>query len=163
MWAKLLKAGKIGYFALLRNLRNVLATAPELTDVAIEMLTDKRLIAKSLVMPFRFTTALEALQGSGLPNAGRVLDALSTAVDISLANVPRFDGKTLVALDGSGSMMGRPIKIGSLFAAAGQGERHRRHALQRRRALRVHHAARLNAHRRRVAGEPVRARRHELH
>jgi 60 kDa SS-A/Ro ribonucleoprotein len=36
---------------------------------------------------------------------------------ISLANVPRFEGKTLIALDGSGSMSGRPIKIGSLFAA----------------------------------------------
>ena len=117
VWAKLITSRKIGYFALLRNLRNVLATAPEVTDAAIEMLTDKRLIAKSLVMPFRFTTALEALRTSGLPTAGRVLDALSTAVDASLANVPRFDGKTLIALDGSGSMSGRPIKIGALFAA----------------------------------------------
>jgi 60 kDa SS-A/Ro ribonucleoprotein len=38
-------------------------------------------------------------------------------VDKSLANVPSFDGKTLIALDGSGSMQGRPMKIGSLFAA----------------------------------------------
>ena len=117
VWAKLLTSRKIGYFALLRNLRNILATAPELTDAAIEMLTDKRLIAKSLVMPFRFTTALEALQSSGLPNASHVLAALSEAVDASLANVPRFDGKTLIALDGSGSMQGRPIKIGALFTA----------------------------------------------
>jgi hypothetical protein len=117
VWTKLITSRKIGYFALLRNLRNVLATAPKITDAAIAMLTDERLIAKSLVLPFRFTTALEALRSSGLPNAGKVLDALSTAVDISLANVPRFHGKTLVALDGSGSMMGRPIKIGALFAA----------------------------------------------
>lgn len=117
VWTKLLSSRKIGYFALLRNLRNILATAPELTDDAIAMLTDERLIKKSLVMPFRFTTALEALQSSGLPNAGRVLAALSDAVDVSLANVPRFEGKTLVALDGSGSMMGRPIKIGALFTA----------------------------------------------
>ncbi len=38
-------------------------------------------------------------------------------MDKSLVNVPQFDGKTLVALDGSGSMQGRPLKIGSLFAA----------------------------------------------
>jgi hypothetical protein len=117
VWEKLLTSRKIGYFALLRNLRNILASAPELTNAAIELLTDKRLIAKSLVMPFRFTTALEALHNSGLPNANRVLSALSEAVDASLANVPRFEGKTLVALDGSGSMMGRPIKIGALFTA----------------------------------------------
>ncbi len=117
MWAKLLAPRKIGYFALLRNPRNILLAAPELTDAAIALLTDKQLIAKSLVMPFRFTTALEAMQSSGLPSAGRVLAALSDAVDVSLANVPRFEGKTLVALDGSGSMMGRPIKIGALFTA----------------------------------------------
>jgi 60 kDa SS-A/Ro ribonucleoprotein len=46
-----------------------------------------------------------------------VLNALGAAVDKSLQNVPRFEGKTLIALDGSGSMQGRPIKIGSLFAA----------------------------------------------
>lgn len=76
-----------------RNLRNILATAPELTDAAVEILTDRRLIAKSLVMPFRFTTALEVLQSSGLPDASRVLAALSEAVDASLANVPRFEGR----------------------------------------------------------------------
>ena len=81
------------------------------------MLTDARLIRRSLVMPFRFTTALEALQSANLPNAGVVLSALSAAVDVSLDNVPAFTGRTLVALDGSGSMMGRPIKIGALFAA----------------------------------------------
>jgi len=117
VWSTLLKSRKIGYFALLRNLRNILATAPELAGDAIEMLTDVKLIRKSLVMPFRFTTAREALLESGLPNAGEVLAALSKAVDASLANVPSFPGKTLVALDGSGSMAGRPIKIGALFAA----------------------------------------------
>jgi len=116
-WSTLLATRKLGYFALLRNLRNILASAPNLTDAAIAMLTDPRLIQRSLVMPFRFSTAVEALQQSGLPNAGRVLEALSLAVDVSLENVPRFPGKTLVALDGSGSMRGRPIKIGALFAA----------------------------------------------
>ena len=116
-WEKLITGRKIGYFALLRNLRNVLQIAPEATDAAIAMLTDEALIRKSLVLPFRFVTALEALQQANLPNAGKVLGALSEAVDKSLANVPRFEGKALIALDGSGSMMGRPIKIGALFTA----------------------------------------------
>jgi hypothetical protein len=81
------------------------------------MLVDDRLIAKSLVLPFRFLTALEAIEKSGLPRVGDVLAALSEAVDKSLANVPAFDGRTLIALDGSGSMNGRPLAIGSLFAA----------------------------------------------
>ena len=117
-WRDLLANRKLGYFALLRNLRNILVQAPDLTDLVVGTLTDARLIRRSLVMPFRFTTALEALHAASLPNAGVVLAALSAAVDVSLDNVPRFEGRTLVALDGSGSMMGRPIKIGALFAAS---------------------------------------------
>lgn len=116
-WRELITSRKLGYFALLRNLRNIITQAPELTAAAVAMLTDARLIRRSLVMPFRFTTALEALQSANLPNAGVVLSALSAAVDVSLDNVPAFTGRTLVALDGSGSMMGHPIKIGALFAA----------------------------------------------
>ncbi|HWB60541.1 MAG TPA: TROVE domain-containing protein [Chthoniobacteraceae bacterium] len=116
-WVKLVKDRKIGYFALLRNLRNILQSAPEITGDAIAMLVDERLIRRSLVLPFRYVTALDALEGANLPGASDVISALSDAVDLSLQNVPQFDGRTLIALDGSGSMQGRPIKIGSLFAA----------------------------------------------
>lgn len=116
-WTELIRARKLGYFALLRNLRNVLESAPEAVDAALAMLRDEKLIRKSLVLPFRFQTALDVVQASQLPRAADALAALSDAVDISLANVPAFPGRTLVALDGSGSMMGRPLQIGSLFAA----------------------------------------------
>lgn len=39
------------------------------------------------------------------------------AVDISLKNVPCFEGNTLVVLDVSGSMTVDSAEIGSLFAA----------------------------------------------
>lgn len=116
-WDDLIASRKLGYFALLRNLRNILEQAPQCVDAALAMLVDKRLIAKSLVLPFRYLTALEAVQASGLPRAGDVLAALSDAADAALANVPRFEGRTLVALDGSGSMNGRPLAVGALFAA----------------------------------------------
>ena len=116
-WDELIASRKLGYFALLRNLRNILEQAPQCVDAALAMLVDERLIAKSLVLPFRYLTALEAVQSSKLPRAGDALAALSEAADKSLANVPAFDGRTLIALDGSGSMNGRPLAIGSLFAA----------------------------------------------
>lgn len=116
-WSELIRSRKIGYFALLRNLRNVLESAPEALDAALEMLVDEKLIRRSLVLPFRFLTALDAVQSTSLPRAGDVLAALSEAVEKSLANVPSFPGRTLIALDGSGSMVGRPLQIGSLFAA----------------------------------------------
>jgi hypothetical protein len=116
-WDELIASRKLGYFALLRNLRNILEQAPQCVDAALAMLVDERLIAKSLVLPFRFLTALDAVQESKLPRASDALAALSEAADKSLANVPRFDGRTLIALDGSSSMSGRPLAIGSLFAA----------------------------------------------
>lgn len=116
-WGELIKHRKLGYFALHRNLRNILEQAPQSVDAALAMLVDERLIAKSLVLPFRYLTALEAVRESALPRAGEAMAAISEAADKALANVPRFDGRTLIALDGSGSMNGRPLEIGSLFAA----------------------------------------------
>ena len=116
-WSELIRSRRLGYFALLRNLRNILADAPEAVDAALAMLRDGKLIRKSLVLPFRFQNALDAVQASNLPRAAEALAALSDAVDLALANVPAFRGRTLVALDGSGSMVGRPLQIGSLFAA----------------------------------------------
>ena len=113
-WADLIRTRKIGYFALLRNLRNIAQQSPEVLDEALALLVDEKLIRKSLVLPFRYTTAFEELQPLGNRN---IISALSQALDISLANVPKFKGKTLVAMDGSGSMAGQPAKIGSLFAA----------------------------------------------
>lgn len=120
VWTKLILEKKIGYFALLRNLRNILETAPELTDKACEMLTDEKLIAKSLVLPFRYTTAIKAIEEASLPYARdtrTVMKAINQAVDISLKNVPELPGDTLVVVDCSGSMMGQPIEIASLFAS----------------------------------------------
>ncbi|MEM7015062.1 MAG: TROVE domain-containing protein, partial [Verrucomicrobiota bacterium] len=116
-WTDLVRSRKIGYFALLRNLRNILEQAPDLIDDVRQLLVDETLIRKSLVLPFRFLTALDALETSGLRNADKLMASISDAVDISLANVPRFEGRTLVAVDTSGSMSGKPIKIASLFAS----------------------------------------------
>jgi hypothetical protein len=120
VWEKLITERKIGYFALLRNLRNILEQAPQMVEMACELLVDEKLIRKSLVMPFRFTTAyaeIEAMQKVEGKLAAMVLKALNKAVDLSLKNVPQFEGDTLVVLDVSGSMQGKPAEIGSLFAA----------------------------------------------
>lgn len=116
-WEELIKTKKIGYFALLRNLRNILEGAPQVINEALELLCDEKLIANSLVLPFRFVTALEEISKLSGPDARKTIQALNDAVDISCKNVPKFEGSTLVALDTSGSMDGQPRQIGSLFAA----------------------------------------------
>lgn len=123
-WAELVKEGKIGYFALLRNLRNIADQAPELTDDVIRILKDPKRIGKSMVLPFRYLTAIEALKADGARAHRKLIRACHDALETALANVPRFEGSTLVVLDDSGSMAwsktkdGRtPIQIGAIFAA----------------------------------------------
>lgn len=117
-WQSLIVEKKIGYFALLRNLRNIIQQSPDVLPDALKLLVDPRLIQKSLVLPFRFLTAIEQIEQVQIEGAKETLLALSEAIDISLMNVPVFEGETLVVLDTSASMNGRPIRIGSLFAAA---------------------------------------------
>lgn len=116
-WKDLILEKKIGYFALLRNLRNILEQSPEILDKALELLVDENLIKKSLVLPFRFTTALKAVEETSFDGVRKVIVALNKAVDFALSNVPKLKGRTLVVLDESGSMSGRPSEIGSLFTA----------------------------------------------
>lgn len=53
VWINLVKEKKIGYFALLRNLRNIIEQAPEVISEALVLLENESLIKKSLVLPFR--------------------------------------------------------------------------------------------------------------
>jgi 60 kDa SS-A/Ro ribonucleoprotein len=127
VWTKLLREKKLGYFALLRNLRNIAAQAPEVLPMVYEQLTNAETIGKSRVLPFRYLSAWDALADTQPPMD--LLRALSQATDIAVANMPRFEGKTLIAVDGSGSMTGgwnwstgkptmAPIRIAALFASA---------------------------------------------
>lgn len=116
-WVELLAERKIGYFALLRNLRNIAEHAPEQMPAAAAMLTDARMIHNSKVLPFRYLSAKLALEE--MPGARVLADAVVEAADIAVDNVPKFEGRTLVVLDESGSMTGTyPYR--SMLRASGQ-------------------------------------------
>lgn len=123
-WHDLLSRDRLGYFALLRNLRNILKDSPKSVDMACEKLIDKDRIKKSLVMPFRFLTAMKTLEKENMDGIRKVFAALNKALDKSVDNVPVFEGKTLIALDVSGSMTSgipdklRPAEIAAVFAMA---------------------------------------------
>ena len=117
-WQELISSRKIGYFALLRNLRNIITQSPSAVKSSCELLVDERMIKNSRVLPFRFSTAYEEISKLGSSKEVRdVLVAINQALDISVCNVPKFDGETLVVMDVSGSMSGKPSEIASLFGA----------------------------------------------
>lgn len=115
-WGELLAQRKLGYLACLRNLRNIAEQAPEALSLALDFLTDARQVEKSMVLPFQIFTAATVLANTKADTSA-VKKALEKAMELSLKNVPAFDGETLIAVDVSGSMNGRPIRIASLFAA----------------------------------------------
>lgn len=118
-WKELIDSGKIGYFALIRNLRNILEQCPDSIDKVIELITDKKRVLNSKLLPFRFLTAYEALNelksSLGSPkvkfekdnsNVDKIIDALNIAISYSINNIPLLEGKTYILSDNSGSMTG---------------------------------------------------------
>jgi hypothetical protein len=108
-YAELIQTRKIGYLALLRNLRNILKTdaKPELIKSACELLTDKKLIKQSLVFPHQIDLALEImLDEFGVSKARPFIKALNDAYELAIPNLSELfpAGKTAVVFDSSGSM-----------------------------------------------------------
>jgi len=61
-WASLVQSRKIGYMALVRNLRNILEDAPQVVGQAAGMLVQPELVRRSRLLPFRFVTARDELE-----------------------------------------------------------------------------------------------------
>lgn len=115
-WKDLVLNHKLGYMALLRNLRNIAEQAdPEVVNEALKQLVNIEAIKKSLILPFRFFTAYKEL--SSVANSKKILNAISEALDLSVVNVPKLTGRTLIAIDQSGSMEGKEAEISSMLAA----------------------------------------------
>lgn len=91
----------MGIMALIRNLRNFdeAGVSDEAAQLVISRLQDPEQIRKSRQFPYRFLSAYRAAPSL------RWAHALERAMDASLANVPRFKGKSLVLVDTSGSML----------------------------------------------------------
>lgn len=105
-WIKYLNSEKVMYFALLRNLRNILRAVKDkdiLKRVAT-LLTDEKSIKNSRLFPYRFLAAYRELEKCGEPNTRIILPAISKALDIALNNLATPEGETLVIVDVSGSM-----------------------------------------------------------
>lgn len=119
---------KMGYMGIVRNLRNLLEKGVNAMDIAYE-LTDKDRVMNSKMLPFRFYSAYRVLENTHpakLGNTGKIMGALSVAMDISAANLKKFEGNTAIFCDNSGSMTEAKISdrstvqyndVGNLFGA----------------------------------------------
>src|SRR5499425_2259365 len=94
---RLLREKKLGYFALIRNLRNM-----EQAGVDAQLVRDAILARKGgaeKILPFRYIAAARY--------AKQFEPELDTAMQAVLAKLPKLSGMTLVLVDNSGSMSAR--------------------------------------------------------
>ena len=103
VWQDLINGGKVGYMALLRNLRNIIKAHPDNLDKVYEKLRDPVAVRKSKQLPFRYLNAYKTLKDECL-GSSKTYDVLEDALDASIANLPKLPGKTVIAIDISGSM-----------------------------------------------------------
>ncbi|MBQ9901005.1 MAG: TROVE domain-containing protein [Clostridia bacterium] len=105
VWDELIASGKVGYMALLRNLRNIVRSGANITPV-LHTLSDPEQVKKSRQLPFRFYSAYLTLLGENILSAN-IHRALEKALEVSVENMEQIPGRTLIAIDVSGSMGSR--------------------------------------------------------
>ena len=128
-WEELIDSGKLGYMALLRNLRNIQEAGVSYVhfEKVCTRLADAGEVARAKQFPSRYLAAYRELinpvgakvpgkslvkklaaliKGSNNGYTGGLLDALENAIQASAANIKGFDAETrvLLACDVSGSM-----------------------------------------------------------
>ena len=107
-WEELIDSQKLGYMALLRNLRNIVeaeVSAKHIQKVCAT-LSDAAQVAKAKQLPFRFLAAYREMLKINSGYTSMMLNALEDAVTASVVNVRGFAAETrvVIACDVSGSM-----------------------------------------------------------
>lgn len=88
----------MGHMALLRNLRNLAHNGVDMDKVIEKLLGG---VEGGKQFPFRYFSAYKQLEDNF-----QVRQALEKCIDLSIANLPKFSGRTLVLVDNSGSARG---------------------------------------------------------
>lgn len=123
-WEQLVMSGKLGYMAILRNLRGMLqyGVSEKTVNEVCKILSDPVAVKRSRQLPFRFWSAYRSLGHDPVTSyygvssnredfdafsVNKISKALEKAVKISVENVKGFDSdtKVLIASDISGSMI----------------------------------------------------------
>ncbi|MBO4665088.1 MAG: TROVE domain-containing protein [Bacteroidaceae bacterium] len=115
-WEELIQSGRLGYMALLRNLRNILNVNvdDECINIVTKQLTDPNEVLRAKQFPFRYLSAYKELKNVRSFNTPALLTALEKAVNTCAEKITGFSNKTrvMISCDMSGSMV-QPISLQS--------------------------------------------------
>ena len=105
-WKEIFETINMGHMALLRNIRGVFTEVNDIEFCKRYMQKIKDTVIGSKQFPFRYHSAMKAVQNSTCHHKPIIIDALEECMDIALANYPKLKGKTMCLSDNSGSAWG---------------------------------------------------------
>lgn len=110
-WSELIRSGRMGYMALMRNLCNMLNSNVCYEDMKLvaKRISDEHEVQCSQQLPFRYLAAYNELSINTLHDTRMMLNALEEAVQHTAASIKGIDknSRILLACDTSGSMLHR--------------------------------------------------------
>jgi hypothetical protein len=98
-WNELIASGKLGLFALVRNIRNIIDCGANI-DEAVKRFTPEN-VKGSGILPFQWYKAFLAISEK---HGRKYANVFADIVKWSLSDIPTLPGSTLIACDNSGSM-----------------------------------------------------------
>lgn len=105
-WKEIFHSVDMGHMALLRNLRGVFTEVDDV-DFCKEYLTKLKCgVLTGMQFPFRYYSAIKAVEASKCNHKSMIVDALEECIEICLCNYPKLKGKTMCLSDNSGSAWG---------------------------------------------------------
>lgn len=105
-WEEIFDTVDMGHMALLRNIRGVFSESDN-KDLFVRYMTKlKSTVKDGKQFPFRYWSAIQAVQGSNCNFKPLIIDALEECMDIAVDNYPKLKGKTMCLSDNSGSAWG---------------------------------------------------------
>lgn len=117
-WEELVVSGKLGYMALLRNLRNILnaGVGEDVIRSVADRIADEHEVARARQFPFRYLSAYKELLNVACVHTPLILNALE---DAAIASSKRILGinptdRVMLACDMSGSMQHSLSRNGSV-------------------------------------------------
>ena len=105
-WKEIFETINMGHMAMLRNLRGVFIEIEDLEFCNNYLAELKTGVLDGKQFPFRYYSAIKAVENSKCNHKPQIIDALEECLDISLANFPKLKGKTMCLSDNSGSAWG---------------------------------------------------------
>ena len=103
LWTELVQSGKVGYMALLRNMRNIVQAGVDTKVVqqyVADVISDPKRVAESKQLTFDFVEAYNIIK----PLDTKLATATSKAIDASVAYLPQLGERIWIIIDYSGSM-----------------------------------------------------------